>query len=46
MLSAGRCDNYNINYSEKSAKILQNSNFDSNSSPGFLDDGKEKSVQP
>ena len=29
--SAGRCDNYNINYySGKSAKIVKNSNSDSN----------------
>ena len=31
ILSAGRCDNYNINYySGKSAKIVKNSNSDSN----------------
>ena len=31
ILSAGRCDNYNINYySRKSAKIVKNSNSDSN----------------
>ena len=26
---AGKCDNYNINYSGKSATITQNSNYDS-----------------
>ena len=31
ILSAGRCDNYNISYySGKSAKIVKTSNFDSN----------------
>ena len=30
-----------ISYSEKSAKILKNFHSDSNSSPGFLDEGKE-----
>ena len=46
MLSAGRCDNYNRGYSEKSAKILWNSNSDFNSGFGFLDKGKKDSVQP
>ena len=44
-LFAGKCDNYNINYSGKSAKIVQNSNYDSSSSPGFLDEGKKESLQ-
>ena len=34
-LFAVKYDNYNINYSGKSAKIVQNSNYDSNSSPRF-----------
>ena len=47
ILSAGRCDNYNINYySGKSAKIVKNSNSDSNSSPGFSDEGKKETMQP
>ena len=46
ILSAGRSDNNNISYSEKSAKIWKNSNSDSNSSSGFLDEGKKESVQP
>ena len=29
-----------------SAKIVQNSNYDSGSSPGFLDEGKKESLQP
>ena len=36
ILSAGRCDNCNTNYSGKS---------DSNSSPGFSDEGKKETVQ-
>ena len=36
------CDNYNISCSEKSVKILWNSNSDSNLSPGFLDEGKKE----
>ena len=34
-LFAVKYDNFNINYSGKSAKIVQNSNYDSNSSPRF-----------
>ena len=45
-LFAGECDNYNINYSGKSAKIAQNSNYDTSTSPGFLDVGKKESLQP
>ena len=37
ILSASKYDNYNINRSRKSAKIVQNSNSDSSSSPGLLD---------
>ena len=37
ILSASKYDNYNINRSGKSAKIVQNSNSDSSSSPGLLD---------
>ena len=45
ILSAGRCDNYKINYySGKSAKIVKNSNSASNYSPGFSDEGKKKTV--
>ena len=37
ILSIGKCDNCNINYSGKSAKIVQNSNSDSRSTRGLLD---------
>ena len=45
LLSGGRFDNYNINYSGKFTKILWNYNSESNSSPDFLDEGKKESVQ-
>ena len=45
-LFAGKCENYNINYSGKSAKIVQNSNYDTSSSPDFLGEGKKQSLQP
>ena len=35
-----------INYSGKSAKIVQNSNYDTSPSPGFLDEGTIESLQP
>ena len=37
-LSASKRDNYNVHYSGKSAKIAKNFNYDSSSSPGFLDE--------
>ena len=46
ILPAGKCDIYKINYSRKSAKIVQNSNSDSSLSPGFSDEGKKESLQP
>lgn len=39
IISAGKYDKYNINYSERSAKIVQNSNSASLSSPGWLKKG-------
>ena len=45
ILSVGRCANYNINYySRKSAKIVKNSNSDSNQSLGFSDEGKKETM--
>ena len=35
-----------MNYSGKSAKIVQKSNYDTSSSPGFSDEGKKESQQP
>ena len=34
-----------MNYSGKSAKTVQNSNFDSSSNPAFFDEGKKESQQ-
>ena len=45
LLSGGRCDNCNINYSGKFTKIVWNYNSDSNSSPDFLAEGKKESVE-
>ena len=45
-LLADESDNYNINYSGKSAKIVQISNYDTSASPGFLNEGKKESLQP
>ena len=38
IISAGKYDNYNINYSERSAKIVQNSNSASTLNPVLLEE--------
>ena len=45
-LFADESDNYNVNYSGKSAKIVQISNYDTSASPGFLNEGKKEPLQP
>ena len=43
-LLAGKCNNCNINYSGKSVKIVQNSNYETSSSPDFWDEIKKESL--
>ena len=43
IISAGKCDKDNINYSGKSANIVQNSNSTSVSRPGLLEKATQNS---
>ena len=43
-LLTGKCNNYNINYSGKSVKIVQNSNYETSSSPDFWVEIKKESL--